>query len=544
MKAQSLKNAILQLAVQGKLAAQNPQDEPASELLKKIKAEKAKLIKGNKIKTEKPLAPITDEEKPFDIPTSWEWARLGELCHKLTDGTHSTPKYIEKGVPFLSVKDMSSGKLDFSNTRHISEEEHQELYKRCNAEKGDLLLTKVGTTGVPVIVDTDKQFSLFVSVALLKMNWSLNNAEFLCLWIQSPLVYQQAQKNTKGVGNQNWVMRDIGNTVIPIPPLAEQQRIVKKIEQLMPLVEQYDSYEKELSALEAKFPNDLKKAVLQFAVQGKLVPQNNADEPASQLLKKIKAEKAKLIKEKKSRAEKPLAQITDEEKPFDIPDSWEWVRLGEIGIAQTGNTPSTNDKENYGNEYPFVSPGDMTNSEIKYINRLSSKGYSKSRIIEENSVIMVCIGGSIGKCNIIDRDIVCNQQINTITPFAIAPKYLLYALRANYFFNFMKKIYGGTATPIVNKSVWCSITIPLPPLAEQQRIVEKVEQILALCDALADENKLKEHQAPKRLAKVIEFTPVETTEEHEHLFAARADEVSLETRTKELERLALLRKKK
>ena len=157
--------------------------------------------------------------------------------HKLTDGTHSTPKYAENGVPFLSVKDMSSGKLNFLNCKYISEQEHKQLYTRCNPEYGDLLLTKVGTTGIPVIVDTNEQFSLFVSVALLKFNQNLIYNKFLQVLINSPLVQTQAAENTRGVGNKNWVMRDIANTIIALPPLAEQKRIVEKLEQLLPLCE-------------------------------------------------------------------------------------------------------------------------------------------------------------------------------------------------------------------------------------------------------------------------------------------------------------------
>lgn len=227
-----LKKSILQYAIRGKLVPQDSSDEPASVLLSKIKAEKEKLIKEGKIKKEKPLSPITDSEKPFDIPDSWQWVRLGELATKFTDGTHSTPKYVLAGVPFLSVKDMSRGFLDFSNTKFISEEEHEILYKRCNPEKGDLLITKVGTTGIPVIVDTDKQFSLFVSVALMKFSKRYLDVNFLKELINSPLVQQQAQENTRGVGNKNWVLDDIRNTIVPLPPLNEQKRIVARIEQL------------------------------------------------------------------------------------------------------------------------------------------------------------------------------------------------------------------------------------------------------------------------------------------------------------------------
>ena len=241
-----LKKSILQEAVMGKLVPQDPNDEPASVLLEKIRAEKQRLIAEGKLKKDKHESIIyrrdnshyekldgveryIDDEIPFEIPESWAWCRLGSILYKLTDGTHSTPKYVEAGVPFISVKDVSSGNLSFDSCKYISEKEHKELYERCNPEKGDILLTKVGTTGIPVIVDTDTKFSLFVSVALLKFDVNLLDAQYLKCLINSPLVQLQAAENTKGVGNKNWVMRDIANTLIVIPPTQEQHRIVEKI---------------------------------------------------------------------------------------------------------------------------------------------------------------------------------------------------------------------------------------------------------------------------------------------------------------------------
>ena len=234
---EGMKKSLLQYAIQGKLVEQRPEEGTAEELFTQIQKEKQRLIAEKKIKKEKPLLEITEDEKPFEIPESWKWCRLGSVLNKLTDGTHSTPKYTSSGIPFLSVKDMSSGVLDFSNCKYVSEEEHQTLYSRCNPEYGDLLLTKVGTTGIPVIVDTNNPFSLFVSVALLKFDQNLIYNKFLRLLINSPLVQTQATENTKGVGNKNWVMRDIANTIIVLPPLAEQKRIVEKLEQLLPLCE-------------------------------------------------------------------------------------------------------------------------------------------------------------------------------------------------------------------------------------------------------------------------------------------------------------------
>ena len=246
-----LKKSILQLAVQGKLVPQDSADEPASVLVERIRAEKERLITEGKIKRDKNESVIfrrdnshyeklgsvercIDDEIPFDVPDSWTWCRLGHILLRLSDGTHSTPKYQLTGIPFLSVKDISHGVLDFSSCKYISEPEHKDLYSRCNPEYGDILLTKVGTTGIPAIVDTANEFSLFVSVALLKFNQNLLYNKFLLYEILSPLVQKQAEENTRGVGNKNWVMRDISKTLIVIPPIEEQYRIVDMIERILP----------------------------------------------------------------------------------------------------------------------------------------------------------------------------------------------------------------------------------------------------------------------------------------------------------------------
>ena len=247
---EQLKKSILQEAVQGKLVPQTPTDEPASALLERIRAEKEHLIKSGKIKRDKHESVIfrrdnsyyervdgiercIDDEIPFEIPESWEWCRLGTILYKLTDGTHSTPKYTAGGIPFISVKDISSGEICFENTKFISESEHEILASRCDPRRDDILLTKVGTTGIPVLVDTDKPFSIFVSVAQLRFSTNLLDKNFLVYLLKSPLVQFQCAENTKGVGNKNWVMRDISNTLICIPPIAEQKRIKARLDSVL-----------------------------------------------------------------------------------------------------------------------------------------------------------------------------------------------------------------------------------------------------------------------------------------------------------------------
>ena len=230
-----MQKSVLQMAIQGKLVEQRPEEGTGEELYRQIQAEKQSFIKAGKIKKEKPLPEILEDEIPFDIPESWMWVRIGSLLHKLVDGTHRTPKYTTSGVPFVSVKNMSNGVLSLENTKFISKSEHEELWKRCNPQRGDLLLSKVGTTGVPAKVDTDIEFSLFVSVALLKFNNQFIDIDFLIYSILAPDFQKQCKVHTRGVGNKNWVIKDIANTLMPLPPIAEQKRIVQKLDKMLPL---------------------------------------------------------------------------------------------------------------------------------------------------------------------------------------------------------------------------------------------------------------------------------------------------------------------
>ncbi len=236
---QQLRQGILQLAVQGKLVPQDPEDEPAEELLKRIDAEREQFVEAKKIRRQKYLGPVA--EIPFAIPDTWKWRYLADVCFVITDGAHHTPKYQESGVPFLSVKDVSSGIIYFTNTRMISEADHRELSKRCHPEKGDILLTKVGTTGIAVTIDDSREFSIFVSLALLKFSQKNIEGKYLKYLINSPHVRRQSAENTQGIGNKNLVLRLIQRFSVPIPPLAEQRRIVAKVDELMRMCDELES---------------------------------------------------------------------------------------------------------------------------------------------------------------------------------------------------------------------------------------------------------------------------------------------------------------
>ena len=457
---EKLRKKILDLAMRGKLVPQDRQDEPASVLLEKIKEDTDRKIKGKitkKIRIEK----HSDEEKlTYEVPDSWVWTRLGNIIYKLSDGAHKTPNYVEKGIPFLSVKDISTGEIDFSNTKYVSEEVHESLYSRCNPEKGDILLTKVGTTGVPAIVNTNEIFDLFVSVALLKFNHEFIDKSFLKYLINSPIVQKQADLNTRGVGNKNWVLRDIAGTLIPLPPLAEQKRIVAKVEDCMQAIKMIEDSSTDYERLQSQ----LDKKVLSLAMRGKLVPQDSQDEPASVLLEKIKEEKAQLIKEKKIKKSKPLPEITEEEKPFDIPESWEWVRLGEVlqSIFAGGDKPkefSEVKTDKYA--IPVIANGRKSKGVVGYTN--SAKVYGEALTISAR--------GTIGY-SVVRKDpfypivrLICIQDtILNLDFISVAIKDLV--------------IEGtGSSIPQLTVPKLKTILIPLPPLAEQKRIVAKIEEI-------------------------------------------------------------------
>lgn len=180
----------------------------------------------------------TAKSHPYEIPNNWKWCTFNDITTKISDGTHSTPKYVEDGIPFLSVKDMSNGTISFNNCKYITKEEHKILYSRCDPKKNDLLITKVGTTGVPVIVDTDKEFSIFVSVAQLRFDDNIIYNKYVKYATLSKVIQNQIKENTKGAVNKNWVIKDIKKTIIPIPPLQQQKKIVNKIEQILKLLEE------------------------------------------------------------------------------------------------------------------------------------------------------------------------------------------------------------------------------------------------------------------------------------------------------------------
>ena len=490
MTPQELEASILQLAIQGKLVEQRPEEGTAEELYKQIQEEKKKLIKAGKIKKGKPLPEITEDEIPFDIPESWKWVRIGSLLHKLVDGTHRTPKYTTSGVPFISVRNISNGQLSLKNTKFITEEEHRELWSRCNPQRGDILLSKVGTTGIPAKVDTDREFSLFVSVALLKFNNELLNIDFLMYSILAPDFQKQCKEHTRGVGNKNWVIVDITNTMMPLPPLAEQKRIVAKIEELLPYIDRYEKAWNRLEDLNKRFPADMQKSILQMAIQGKLVEQRPEEGTAEELYQQIQEEKKQLIKAGKIKKGKSLPEITEDEIPFDIPESWKWVRIGSLLQKLVDGTHRTPKYTTSG--VPFVSVRNMSNGQLslKDTKFISEEEHRElwSRCNPQRGDILLSKVGTTGVPAKVDTD----EEFSLFVSVALLKfnnklldiDFLIYSILAP---NFQKQCKDHTRG-VGNKN-WVIVdiantTLPLPPLAEQKRIVAKLEEILPMCDKL------------------------------------------------------------
>lgn len=440
-----------------------------------------------------------DEEIPFEVPKGWEWCRFSSLYLSLTDGTHSTPKYTLSGIPFISVKDMSSGVIDFSNTKYISKEEHQKLSDRCHPQKGDLLLSKVGTTGIPAMVTTDREFSLFVSVALIKLIQCDINREFLVFMIQSPLVQEQAKENTRGVGNKNWVLSAVSKTLMVVPPLEEQGRIKNRLNLILSYVERYSSSQDKLDLLNANIVTDLKKSILQEAIQGKLVPQIAEEGTAQELLEQIKAEKQKLVKEgilKKSALNDSVVfrgddnrycekigksvQCIDEEIPFEIPESWVWCKFQDIANSELGKT--MNKASDKGSEVPYLCSINVYWDKVDLSN-VKVAPFSiaeKEKYLLQKGDLLICEGGEVGRCAIWSNDKTMYYQnaLHRVRFFGnISSKFIQNVIRSYKTMGIIDKNSKGMTIKHFTKTALNSLYIPLPPFQEQQRIVAQIEKL-------------------------------------------------------------------
>ena len=485
MTPEQLRASILQQAMEGKLVKQDPNDEPASVLLEKIAEEKARLIKEKKIKRTKKLPEITDDEKPFAIPSSWEWVRLGNLVRFTLGKTpkRSMPEYWESGtIPWVSISDLNNATLK-QTKEHITPKAYSEVFGETISTAGTMLMSFKLTIGKVSILGIDAVHNeAIISIyPYIDANKIIRDYLYKVL----PFISQHGDFNT-AIKGKTLNKKSLSNLLIPFPPLAEQKRIVARLDQLMPLVDEYaEAYDK-LKKLDDGFNDKLKQSLLQYAMEGKLVKQDPNDEPASVLLEKIAEEKARLIKEKKIKRTKKLPEITDDEKPFKIPDSWEWVRLGDLSTVLNGDRGKNYPGKRYwiNDGVPFVNAGALGSKLINKaaLNYISDERFKLLRagFIKQND-LLYCLRGSLGKIAIsnINKGAIASSLAiircfdkNMVT-------YLFWLLKSPISKQYIKKYENGTAQPNLSAKSIEKFEVPLPPLAEQKRIVAKIDQLMA-----------------------------------------------------------------
>lgn len=493
MTPEQLKASILQLAIQGKLVEQRPGEGTADELYRQIQAEKKRLIKKGKIKKEKPLPEIAEDEKSFDIPESWKWVRIGELTYNWGQKTpDSRFCYIDVG----SINN-TSHTLNKENT--VVEAKDASSRAKKIVKKGDVIFATIRPYLKNIcIIDIDFPCEPIASTAFAVMHCpeGLLN-KYLYYYLLSPtfMRFANARDKAKGVAYPAIGEKDFFNGIIALPPVAEQKRIVAKIEELLPLVDRYAASYEKLEQFNAKFPEDMKKSILQYAIQGKLVEQRPEEGTGEELYQQIQPEKQRLIAEKKIKKEKPLPEIAENEKPYDIPDNWTWVRFGDLGSYKKGPFGSAITKSMFvpkGNgaikvyEQKNAIQKDATLGDY-YIRRDYFESKMKGFEVFPGDIIVSC-AGTIGETYVMPDKFeqgIINQALMRMKIFE--PLYIPYFLT---FFDFVLKknarsgSKGSAIKNIPPFEILKNYLVPIPPLAEQKRIVAKLEEILPLCERL------------------------------------------------------------
>lgn len=472
MTPQEFKNSILQLAIQGKLVEQRPEEGTAQELYAQIQAEKQRLIKEGKIKKEKPLPEITENEKPFDIPDEWMWVRIGQIFN-LQAG---------KNITATDIYDEPS-------------EKHKYLCYGGN-----------GVRGYVSRFNREGNFALIGRQGALCGNINIANGQFYAtehavvvdhynftdvLWGGWFLKALNLNQYATATAQPGLAVSNIIKVLIPLPPLAEQKRIVAKIEELLPLVDRYEQAWTKLEDFNRRFPEDMKKSILQQAIQGKLVEQRPEEGTAQELYEQIQIEKQRLIKEGKLKKEKPLPEITEEEKPFEIPEGWMWVRLGTLTEAITSGS---RDWAKYYSKTGdiFLRMGNLSkNSFDLRLDKIQRVTIPESTEGKRTSLqagdLLFSITGDVGMLGLIPPDfgVAYINQHTAMLRFMEKERnrYIPYLLLTDY----AQKFYNGNQHGIKNSFRLDSIAwlpVPFPPLAEQKRIVGRLEELLAMCEKL------------------------------------------------------------
>ncbi len=492
MKAQDLKNSILQLAIQGKLVRQREEEGTARELLKKIEAEKQVLLKAGKIKKQKALPAITEDEIPFEIPESWEWVRLGEIGFTNIGLTYKPSDISDSGTIVLRSSNIQKGQLEYKDLVRVNRD--IPMSKMCHV--GDILIcARNGSkrlVGKSALIDKDgMSFGAFMAI----FRSCCNN---YIIHIINSMYFRNSMLPETGTTTINQITQEtLRHCIIPLPPLAEQKRIDAKIEALMPYIDQYDAAYSEVEALNKKFPEELKKSILQYAIQGKLVKQRKEEGTAEALYQQIQAEKQKLFKADKLKKTKALPEITEDEIPFDIPESWKWVRLEQVcEYIQRGKSPKYSDIR----MYPVVAQkcnqwSGFCLEKAKFIDPKTISSYKEERILQDGDLMWNSTGlGTLGRVASYEKKLnpyvlaVADSHVTVIRPLKLLvnTKYLYYYISNPSVQSVIEKQSSGSTKQIeLSTDTVKNYIIPLPPLAEQKRIVKKVEELIPLIKQLA-----------------------------------------------------------
>ena len=486
MTPEQLKASILQYAIQGKLVEQRPEEGSGEELYQQIQTEKQRLIQEKKIKKEKPLAEISEDEIPFDIPESWKWVKVGNVGSWSSGATPSrtNPAYYGGTIPWLKTGDLNDGFI----------KEIPEFITDLALEKTSVRLNPVGSVLMAMYGAT------IGKLGILDISATTNQACCACIPYEGIhnkylFYYLMSMRRSyigmaEGGAQPNISKEKIVNSLIPLPPLAEQKRIVAKIEELLPLIGRYAVAYEKLEQFNAKFPEDMKKSILQYAIQGKLVEQRAEEGTGEELYQQIQAEKQHLIAEKKIKKEKPLPEIAENEIPFDIPESWKWVRLNNIAesiVDCPHSTPKYLDMET---EYCTIDTncidgkGDIT--KWRYVD---ADTYTAriARLTPQKDDIVYTREGSICRAAILPEGpkVCLGQRVMLIrSANGVFPQFIRRLLMSPMVIRKLTEQQKGIGAKHVNVSDVCNLILPLPPLAEQERIVAKLEEILPLCERL------------------------------------------------------------
>lgn len=494
MTAKDLKNALLQEAVQGKLVPQIASEGNAIDLLEEIRKEIEKFVKEGKLKKEKPLPEISEEDIPFDIPESWCWCRLGECVNVQSSKRVFEKDYVKSGIPFYRSKEIGElSKGNPINTELFITNEHYKKLKETVGlpQKGDILLCSIGGSIGNTWINDGRDFYYKDGNVTQICNNKFMNTVFINYYLHSELFTKQVKSEVAGSAYNALTIIKIKNLLFPLPPLAEQKRIVAAIEKFMPLIEEYGKKETELKALNEQIGTLTKKAILQEAVQGKLVPQIAAEGNAKDLLEEIKKEKTKLIKEGKIKKEKPLPEIPEDEIPFDIPESWCWCRLSELCNLYTGDSINETEKKlkytNLKEGWFYIGTKDVNfDQTINYDNGIKIPFEKDNfRIAPKNTVLMCIEGGSAGrKIAFTNQDVCFGNKLCCFNSYKNEiEKFIFYFLQSTLFTDAFKDNINGIIGGVSINNLK-GMLFPLPPLAEQKRIVDVIEKMLPLCEKL------------------------------------------------------------